>query len=579
MYGSKLCPDIFLPKFRNIRHICLRCLNSFQTSESLAKHELDCALQKTVCVVMPTEDNKFLKFKNFNHQERCLVSVYTDFEALLVPITRCGGDPDASHTSLTQKHVPYAVAYQVVHLYDSTKNELKSHVGKIPVDWLLSELEQLCWEVDKLYRQNVPMIMTQDDEESYKTAVDCLICTMPLNREAETPRKDHCHIMRKYRGAAHNSCNLNYQAPRHIPVFMHNLSAYNAYIVIEPLAKFGWGDAPISIIPDNTEKYISFSKRMTPKITLRFLDSLRFMQASLQKLVETLPQSEMHITRAASPDETEFQLLTRKGVFLYEYLDSMEKLKETGLPDISAFTSTLTGDTVSESEYIHACNVWRAFNIPNLSEYAHLYMETDVRLLAYVFDKFRDVCMATYSLDPAFYYTAPGLSWDAMLRKMRVNIELLTDVDMLLFFERGIRGGLYQCIHRHAKANNPQMGEVFNASEATSYIMYLDVNNLNRYAIQQSLPIGRFRWLSDKECLRLGENLRNNRRVVADAGVGYVLEVELEYPLNLHDEHSDLPLCPEQRVPRGGSTPKLLTTLEGKQRYIINYQNLQQCLD
>ncbi|XP_049963191.1 uncharacterized protein LOC126483947 isoform X1 [Schistocerca serialis cubense] len=419
------------------------------------------------------------------------------------------------------------------------------------------------------------MTKSKENDDLYEKADNCHICGLVLDRKAETPRRDHCHLTGKFRGAAHNACNLKYQLPTHIPVFFHNLSGYDAHFLVEHLAKFGMKKDQVNILPESVEQYISFSKRMTPKITLRFLDSLRFMQTSLQKLVETLPRNDMHITRSAFTDEEKFQLATRKGVFPYEYLDSMAKLNETRLPDITSFTSTLTGDTITITDYEHAVNVWQEFNIPNLGEYARLYMDTDVRLLADVFEKFRSVCMTTYSLDPAFYYTAPGLSWDAMLKKTDCNIGLLTDASMLLFFERGIRGGLCQCVHRHAKANNPRMGVEYNASLDSSYILYLDVNNLYGHAMKQPLPVAGFQWVPEDELKGLGGQIMG---LAADSDVGYVLEADIAYPNNLHGETSDLPLCPEQQIPRGSTIPKLMATVGDKQRYIIHYRNLQQCL-
>ena len=117
---------------------------------------------------------------------------------------------------------------------------------------------------------------------------------------------------------------------------------------------------------------------------------------------------------------------------------------------------------VNEEDYEHARSVWKEFEIKNLGEYHDLYLKTDVILLANVFETFREVCLKNYGLDPAHFYTAPGLAWKACLKKTRIRLELLLDPDMLLMFDRGIRGGITQFIHRWAKANNPYMGFEFN---------------------------------------------------------------------------------------------------------------------
>ena len=138
------------------------------------------------------------------------------------------------------------------------------------------------------------------------------------------------------------------------------------------------------------------------------------------------------------------------------------------------------------------------FRIHNLGEYHDLYLRTDVILLANMFEAFRDTCLEHYSLDPVHFYTSPGLAWNACLRKTRVRLELLTDPDMLLMFECRIRGGIMQVVHRYASSNNSYMGSVFNPSEESSYLQYLDANNLYRWAMSQPLPTGRFRWVDVK---------------------------------------------------------------------------------
>ena len=133
---------------------------------------------------------------------------------------------------------------------------------------------------------------------------------------------------------------------------------------------------------------------------------------------------------------------------------------------------------ISKEDYQHAKNIWDKFKLKNMGDYHHLYLETDVILLANVFESFRKVCIENYGLDPAHFYTAPGLAWKACLKKTGVNLELLKDPDMLLMFERGIRGGITQSVHRWAIANNPYMGFEYDMSKPTEYLQCLDANNL-----------------------------------------------------------------------------------------------------
>ncbi|XP_043477549.1 uncharacterized protein LOC122508334 [Leptopilina heterotoma] len=300
-------------------------------------------------------------------------------------------------------------------------------------------------------------------------------------------------------------------------------------------------------------------------------DSFKFMASSLEKLASYLSEYKIVNQVFSNLTSDEIGLLTRKGVLPYEYLDSREKLKKTNLPTKEQFYSTLNDSTVSDEDYLHAGNVWSTFNCSNLGDYVDLYMKTDVLLLADIFENFRKQSIQAYILDPAHYYTTPGLTWDAMLKYTNVRLELLTDIDKLMFFERCVRGGISQCSNRYASANNPYM-ENFNDNKETKYIMYYDANNLYGWGMVQPLPYGGFEWV------QVTDNFDFN--ISDDSPFGYILEVDLNYPKELHDTHSDLPFCSEHSNPPSESKQaKLLTTLGPKRKYIIHYRVLKQVLN
>ena len=153
---------------------------------------------------------------------------------------------------------------------------------------------------------------------------------------------------------------------------------------------------------------------------------------------------------------------------------------------------------ISEDDYQHAKKVWKGFGIRDLGDYHDLYLRTDVVLLANVFEAFRETCLEHYSLHPAHFYTSPGLAWKACLRKTKIRLELLTDPDMLLMFERGIRGGITQAVHRHASANNKYMGDLYDPNKKYTHLQYLDANNLYGWAMSQPLPMSEFKWVDIK---------------------------------------------------------------------------------
>ena len=152
--------------------------------------------------------------------------------------------------------------------------------------------------------------------------------------------------------------------------------------------------------------------------------------------------------------ELQYGLFTRKGVYPYEYVNSWDRFEETQLPPIDAFYSNLNMSSISEKDYQYAQRVWKEFGIHNPGDYHDLYLRTDVVLLANAYEAFRDTCLRHYKLDPAHFCTSPGLAWKACLKHTGIKLELLTDPDMLLMFERGIRGGATQAVRKYASANN-----------------------------------------------------------------------------------------------------------------------------
>ena len=350
--------------------------------------------------------------------------------------------------------------------------------------------------------------------KSYKRVSKCQICYKPF--KGQNPKvRDHCHYTGKYRGSADSNCIVRYRVPSYIPVVFHNLSGYDADLFIKELGK---ESKDIGVIAKNREDYITFWVNVTVDkysnkngdekdkfIELRFIDSFKFMASSLDSLTNNFFRGGRKLVGFEDYSEEQYELLTRKGVYPYEYMSCWDKFTETQLPPIEAFCSSLSMSNVSDDNYQHAQKVWSTFSIHNLGEYYDLYLCTNVILLANVFEAFRDTCLEHYSLDPAHSYTSPGLAWKACLKKTGVKLELLTDPDMLLMFEHGIRGGITQVVHHYTKVNNPYMGpacpgshsdlmgDKFNPDENTCYLQYLNANNLYGLAMSQSLPTGRFR--------------------------------------------------------------------------------------
>ncbi|XP_055308704.1 uncharacterized protein LOC129572714 [Sitodiplosis mosellana] len=532
-------------------------------------------------ITMPDWKNGWLRFSNFKNIIEVPFIIYADIESLLEPRnnTYC---PDGGKMpkGTFQKHIANSIGYYFHSRFDQNLSHYKSFSGPDCIDQFIESLlflmENVVWPRIHVIK---PMSLNEEEECDFQNADLCHICKKDFNFKWGKWDKvrDHCHLTGKYRGASHSECNLKFQISKSIPVVFHNLD-YDSHFLIEKLANVFPGR--MILIPKNSEHYISFSKelpdynekfengdvekednnnnddapgydvhvikRYREKLRLRFIDSYRFLQCSLAKLAESLPSDKLNITRRqwANLSDSEFQLLTKKGVYPYVYIDSWDKLNETQLPAKELFYDDLNDCEITDEQYNHAQNVWHTFGIQTLREYTDHYLKTDILLLADIFENFRDNCINLYELDPAHYYTLPGYSWDCMLKYTNVEIELLKDIDQLMFVERGLRGGISQCSNRYCKANNKYIGADYNPEKPSNYLLYLDINNLYGWAMSQALPLSQFRWNTDiYASVDVFEIELMN--MADDAPFGFILEVDLEYPQNLHDQHNDYPFCCE----------------------------------
>ena len=567
-------------------YICKRCFTHFTKEELLQKHILYCSNNETVSVKMP-KSGSILHFKNHHKQLPIPFVAYTDFECFTKPMNTCCPNPEDSYNYNYQKHEPSGFCIFVKGVVDKkikpivySKTEEDEDIAKIFVEKLTEATRGI---YNDFYRKPKPLILSKDEQKSFDKSEFCHICNKEL---LEDKVRDHCHFTGQYRGAAHNSCNLNCRKPLVLPVIFHNLQGYDAHLFIKQLASLP-GD--LNCIPSTEEKYISFSKKikvdeyrskktgqmMSLYFEIRFIDSFKFLQTSLANLVSNLQPDDFNNTKREFKKNVD--LLTRKGVYPYDYVSSLEKLSETQLPPKEEFYSKLNDEDITEDDYQHAINVWNTFNCESLRDYHDLYLKSDVLLLADVFENFRKTCLKHYKLDPAHYYTSPGLAWDACLKETGQELQLLHDYDMLMMIEKGIRGGITHISKRYAEANNKYM-KSYNPDEETSYIQYLDANNLYGWAMTQSLPTHGFKWMRNLTKETLMEILEKTNHSMSNRGrKGYIFEVDLEYPSSLWEKHNDYPLAPEKMIVNG--VEKLICHFKPRKNYVVHYRNLRQYLE
>ena len=566
--------------------ICKKCFTHYTKEELLQKHILYCSNNETVSVKMPLS-GEILKFKNHNKQIPIPFVAYADFECFTKPMNTCCPNPKDSYNYNYQKHEPSGFCIFIKGVVDKkikpiiySKTEEDEDIAKIFVEKLTEATRGI---YNDFYRKPKSLILTQEEQKSFDKSEYCHICNKEL---LEDKVRDHCHFMSQYRGAAHNSCNLNCRKPLVLPVIFHNLQGYDAHLFIKQLASLP-GD--LNCIPSTEEKYISFSKKIkvdeyrskktgqmvSLNFEIRFIDSFKFLQTSLANLVSNLQPDDFHDTKREFKKNVD--LLTRKGVYPYDYVSSLEKLSETQLPPKDEFYSKLNDENITEDDYQHALNVWNTFKCKSLRDYHDLYLKSDVLLLSDVFENFRKTCLKHYKLDPAHYYTSPGLAWDACLKETGQELQLLHDYDMLMMIEKGIRGGITHISKRYAEANNKYM-KSYNPDEESTFIQYLDANNLYGWAMSQNLPTHGFKWMRNLTKETLMEILEKANHSMSNRGrKGYIFEVDLEYPKKLWESHNDYPLAPEKMIVNG--VEKLICHFKPRKNYVVHYRNLRQYLE
>ena len=484
------------------KHFCERCLHGYKTRDLQEQPKPGCKglLKSPTRTEMPKQGEHKMAFKNYYKQMKAPYVVYADFKCVLKEIATCEPDNKNSFTIKTEKHEPCGFSYCVVRS-DGQSFGPYTYRGEEVVYKFLTSLLNHEIEMREDMANKRPLVMTNEDWKKYRNAGECHICNKSLykdlyldsmevydpdsgqycgqshrrcyhqaaknryaRREIRKPKdeidqwitinqetcllcsdpllvpnfkdsvRNHDHMTGKYRGAAHNECNLKLKLnPKTtpIPVIFHNLKGYDGHLLMQAMARV---QGEIKCIPTNTDKYISFSLG-----NLRFVDSVNFLLSSLDKLVKG--SDEFPIMQRRFPDENKRRLLLKKGIYPCEHMDSFERFRETQLPEKEKLYSSLSGRGITDEDYAHAKQVWETFGCRNLGDYHDLYVEIESLQLADVFENFRKVFQEKYGLDPANYYSA----------------ELLTDMDMHLMIERGMRGGISMVSKRYAKAHNPRV--------------------------------------------------------------------------------------------------------------------------
>jgi hypothetical protein len=479
---------------------CEYCLaQRFLTKEALFKHiEICLQCDKNCDEILPEEGKNILKFQNVGNKFSHPFHVVADFESTLVPVIDNENDEldengEIIKTRKYQKHIPnsYGIKYNCIHDNYSLPVEVfnspdPDEVCKSFIE-RLEELAEYSYKLTQNFKTKIKFTLEQKKAHHFEK--HCKECNCELLVKNDDIRlipfekvAHHDHITGNFISTLCYNCNIQLQYKKFLPIYIHNLKGYDAHLFITSLFKYGYqGETSenISCIPNNEERYISFSKKikvgeyMNKKEELkpimyeiRFIDTFAFMASSIDSLSENLRNNSNDITELRSSfrytseyfkDDEQFLLMIKKGIYPYDYISDFNKLYASYLPDINEFYSKLNKSNCSSEDYKQAQLVWNKFNCKNLLDYHNIYLKSDVLLLSDIWLNFTQVCYKNYGLDVSYYYTAPGLSFDAMLKETDIKLELFTDIEMYNMSEKGIRGGISQISHRHAKANNKYM--------------------------------------------------------------------------------------------------------------------------
>ena len=576
------------------KFFCKRCLTHFDQQGLLDQHMMNrvCLDHEAIKTILPKEGENTFEFKNFKRQQQNPFRIYADFESNVVEILDLN-EKSKTQTVAIQQNISYGLLLKSSVPKYSKPYEMRrrSHTDT-DEDWagaFLSKLDEYEEYVFDLLKVNEKIRLTKEDEIAFMVETHCHICEKEIFGGKGEKVRDHDHLTGEYRGAAHNSCNLNYNHKNFkIPVIFHNLKGYDGHFIIQAIAAEA-KKRRITVVAQNSEKFMCMTIGR-----FRFIDSLAFLTSSLENLVQSLGDNISFFPNLSKnfPEINDRQkdLLIRKGVYPYEYMDSLHRFDETSLPPIDKFYSSLAQKSISEENYEFARQVWKEFGCKNLGDYHDLYLKSDVLLLTDVFESFIELCLREYKLDPTHYVSLPSFSIDAGMKFTGAKVELYHQgqEDMYAMVEKGIRGGISVISKRSAEANNKYMKN-YNPEIESSFIIYLDANNLYAHALKQYLPVGNHHWENPEDW--------DEKKILAMTDkqqTGAIFECDIEYPESLHDKHNDYPFLAEKRKIQFHElsqiqqsmireknfilTEKLVPNLNDKEKYIVHYRTLKQAL-
>ena len=553
--------DVFLGD-HNKKFICRRCLSSYTSENMLIKHKEKCGDDNITSI--KTSNKSHLYWEKHFHKNPLYFRIYADFEA----------DNEKDNTYIGNKTIniykqnPVLNAYHIVsELEDVLKSDYyKSPLGYDNVDWFVNEVIKLENKMAFYFKNTKKdIIMTEEDENNFRNNNICRFC----EKFIETDKvRDHCHLTGNYRGPAHSKCNINVtqKQSNFIPFIFHNFSNYDCHMFFKKLVDKKRDAVDFDIIPKTNEEYISLTYGC-----IRFIDSYRILSSGLDSLVKNLDEDEFKILKKEFPDKWIY--LNKKLAYPYEYFNSIDDYKKpVHNLENKDFFSKLKNKCPDDKEIQRSKEIIQIFDIKNGKELTELYLKSDVILLADVFEKFIKISIEEYGINPLYYVSLPGYTWQCGLKYTGINLQTLQDKDMILLLENNIRGGI-----------SSVMGDRYIKSNENKKVLYIDANNLYGHSMSELLPYDKIKFDNSVKL----EDILNTPD---DNDIGYFIEVDLIYPDNIKEKTKNFPFAPvnkkinpdnfsdymkENKPDTYIQTKKLICDWSNKKNYLVHYRMLK----
>ena len=578
--------DVFLGD-HNKKYICRRCLSSYTSQNMLIKHKQYCGIDNITTI--KTSNESHLYWKKHFHKNPLYFRIYADFEADNEKDNSVMGNK----TTNIYKQNPVQNGYHIVSEleYVLKSDYYKSPLGYDNVDWFVDGVIKLENKMAFYFKNtNKDIIMTQEYEEDYKNDNVCRLCEKNIDCNKVG---DHCHLTGKYRGPAHSKCNINVTQDQSnfIPFIFHNFSNYDCHMFFKKLVDKKNDKVIFDIIPKTNEEYISVTygcirfidsyrfqsssldslvkalvdnsnKRLkdfkdeifdddeildiVSKIEKNYTEEIldleeddrtiknlkKYYPEEIENLEEALlnymGENDRKILKTEFPDKWKY--LTKKLAYPYEYFNSIDDYqKPVNNLKKEHFFSKLKNKCPDDEEIQRTMDIIERFKIKNGEELTEIYLESDVLLLACVFEKFLDISIDQYDINPLYCVSLPGYTWQCGLKYTGINLQTLQDKDMILLLENNIRGGILSI-----------MGDRYVKSDENGKDLYFDANNLYRHSMSESLPYDEIKFDNDVKL----EDILNTPD---DSDIGYLIEVDLKYPNNIKEKTKNFPFCPENK--------------------------------